>query len=153
MKKYENIDQELKDKLIDICSKDPYSLAPQTLYRNILNSTGNYETLASIFAVPLDIIKEIKDQQYLELKGWYHYLDDGMTISNETKNGNFIVQLELLQDHRYCLKLLDENYNTISQKFYNEFNLTQFNKQLHRYDIDLSITKEQYFKIVSSETT
>ncbi len=58
---FENISNELKIKLIEITSKDPYSLKPMTLYRNILNSTWSYETLAQIFDVPIEIVKDIKE--------------------------------------------------------------------------------------------
>lgn len=58
---FENISNELKIKLIEITSRDPYSLKPMTLYKNILASTGSYETLARIFDVPVEIVKEIKE--------------------------------------------------------------------------------------------
>ena len=43
---FENIDIKLQLKLIEITSKDPYSLSSKTLFYNILNSTGSYEALA-----------------------------------------------------------------------------------------------------------
>ena len=60
---FENIDKRLQIKLIEITSKDPYplQLKPKTLYRNILHSTGSYETLARIFDVPIEVIKQIKE--------------------------------------------------------------------------------------------
>ena len=58
---YEDIDKSLQIKLIEITSEDPYSLSPRTLFYNILNSTGSYKTLAMIFEVPEELIKEIKE--------------------------------------------------------------------------------------------
>lgn len=57
---YEDIDKKLQIKLIEITSKDPYTLSPKTLFYNILNSTGSHKVLARIFDVPVEIIKEIK---------------------------------------------------------------------------------------------
>ncbi len=57
---FENISNKLKIKLLAITSKDKYGLKPMTLYRNILHSTGNHETLAKVFNVPVEIVEEVK---------------------------------------------------------------------------------------------
>ena len=66
---FENIDKRLQRKLIEITSKDPYPLQlnPKTLYRNILSSYGSDETLARIFDVPVQIVKDIKESS----KWWF----------------------------------------------------------------------------------
>lgn len=59
---YEDIDKSLQIKLIEITSEDPYSLSPRTLFYNILNSSGSNESLAKVFEVPEELIKEIKSK-------------------------------------------------------------------------------------------
>ncbi len=59
---YEDIDKSLQIRLIEITSQDPYSLSPRTLFYNILNSSGSNESLAKIFEVDEELIKEIKDK-------------------------------------------------------------------------------------------
>ena len=58
---FENIDKRLQIKLLNICKQDRYKLNPKTLYKNILHSTGSNETLAKVFVVPVDVIKQIKE--------------------------------------------------------------------------------------------
>lgn len=57
---FEDLPNEVKIELLQICKQDDYNLSPKTLYRNILHSTGNNETLAKIFDVPVWVVKEIK---------------------------------------------------------------------------------------------
>ena len=52
----------LKDKIKAITDKDPFELSPETLYKNILNSTGPDEVLAKIFEVSVELVKEIKSR-------------------------------------------------------------------------------------------
>ena len=60
MKNYEDLEKELKEQLEDIASEDEYGLKPETLYRNICNSTGSDESLAEIFAVPVGVVRAVK---------------------------------------------------------------------------------------------
>lgn len=62
MKKFEEIDKTLQNQIIDICKTDPYGLNPEFLYINLLNSTGNTQTLSKVFEVPETLIIEIKEQ-------------------------------------------------------------------------------------------
>ena len=63
MKEYEKLPKELRQKLEMICALDPYGLSPQTLYRNIYNSSGTIEQLARLFEVPPSLVQEIKEQR------------------------------------------------------------------------------------------
>ncbi len=60
MKKYEDLDEQLKLELEEIVKNDPYGLLPQTLYRNIFNSTGSITKLSEIFDVKATVIRKIK---------------------------------------------------------------------------------------------
>lgn len=55
------MNEELKKKLEELIKDDPYGLRAETLYRNIMSSTGTDEKLSEIFNVPVEIVKEIKD--------------------------------------------------------------------------------------------
>ena len=61
MKDYEDLPRELKQSIEEICELDPYGLSPNTLYRNIYNSTGSYVELAKIFEVMPSLVKAIKE--------------------------------------------------------------------------------------------
>jgi hypothetical protein len=63
MKAYENLEDEVKQELEAISDNDPYGLSPKTLYKNILHSTGDDETLSKIFEVPLSLVKRIKQRE------------------------------------------------------------------------------------------
>ena len=60
MKKYEDINSNIKNWLDEIVVEDKYGLDPKTLYYNIYNSLGEDKTLAEIFAVPIGLIKAVK---------------------------------------------------------------------------------------------
>jgi hypothetical protein len=60
MKKYEDLDEQLKLELEEIVKSDPYGLLPQTLYKNIFHSTGPITTLAEIFDVKASVVRKIK---------------------------------------------------------------------------------------------
>lgn len=62
MKDFKELDESLQNQIIDICKDDPYNLNPRFLYINILNSTGNAQTLAKVFEVPEILIIKIKEQ-------------------------------------------------------------------------------------------
>ena len=62
MKRFEEINKDLQNQIIDICNKDTYGLNPEFLYINILNSTGNTQTLSKVFEVPEILIINIKEQ-------------------------------------------------------------------------------------------
>lgn len=62
MKDYENADERVKEWLEEIVSEDEYGLNPESLYNNILNSTGDEKSLAEIFAVPVGLIRAIKKE-------------------------------------------------------------------------------------------
>lgn len=63
MKNYEDLEDEVKQELEAIADNDPYGLSPKTLYKNILCSTGDDETLSKIFEVPLSLVKRIKQRE------------------------------------------------------------------------------------------
>lgn len=60
MKDYENADKRVKEWLEEIVAENEYGLKPETLYNNILNSTGDEKSLSEIFAVPVGLIRAIK---------------------------------------------------------------------------------------------
>ena len=62
MKKFEELNKDLQNQIIDICNDDPYGLNPEFLYINIFNSTGSTQTLSKIFEVPETLIIKIKEQ-------------------------------------------------------------------------------------------
>ena len=62
MKDFKELDESLQKQIIYICKDDPYNLNPRFLYINILNSTGNTQTLAKMFEVPEILIIKIKEQ-------------------------------------------------------------------------------------------
>ncbi|MEA3485335.1 MAG: hypothetical protein U9R03_01360 [Candidatus Aerophobetes bacterium] len=57
------MNEELKAKLTTIVKDDPYGLREETLYKNILYSTGTDEKLSELFNVPIEIIREIKSHK------------------------------------------------------------------------------------------
>jgi len=61
MKEFKDRNENLKNKIIELVKDDPYGLNPETLYNNIYNSTGKDESLAEIFNVPLEVLKEIRE--------------------------------------------------------------------------------------------
>ena len=61
MKKYEDINTNIKNWLDEIVKDDKYNLSPKTLYYNIYNSLGNESFLAEIFVVPIGLIRTIKN--------------------------------------------------------------------------------------------
>lgn len=61
MIEYTDLDSNIKNWLEQIVSEDPYGLNPETLYNNIYNSTGDEKQLASIFNVPVGLIRSIKE--------------------------------------------------------------------------------------------
>ena len=61
MKEYEDLSPSLKERIEEICSEDPYGLKPTTLYRNIYNSTGTINQLATTFEVMPSLVVEIKE--------------------------------------------------------------------------------------------
>ncbi|MDP3266170.1 MAG: hypothetical protein Q8M39_05010 [Sulfuricurvum sp.] len=63
MKDYEDLEDEVKQELEAISDNDPYGLSPKTLFKNILCSTGDDETLSKIFEVPLSLVKRIKERE------------------------------------------------------------------------------------------
>ena len=62
IKKYEDINTNIKNWLEDIVKDDPYGLSAKTLYYNIYNSVGDVEMLSKIFEVPIGLIRIIKKQ-------------------------------------------------------------------------------------------
>ncbi|WP_122893897.1 hypothetical protein [Arcobacter peruensis] len=58
---FEELDKSLQKQIIDICKDDPYNLNPKSLYKNILNSSGNLQTLSKMFEVPELLIIKIKE--------------------------------------------------------------------------------------------
>lgn len=57
---YNEINNEIKDELTLICEEDQYGLNPETLYKNISNSTGTNEKLAELYDVSISLVKKIK---------------------------------------------------------------------------------------------
>ena len=58
---YERIGASMQEWLEEIVREDDYGLRAETLYYNILNSTGTDEKLSEIFAVPLRLVQAIKE--------------------------------------------------------------------------------------------
>jgi hypothetical protein len=58
---YEKIGASIQEWLEEIVREDDYGLRAETLYYNILNSTGTDEKLSEIFAVPLRLVQAIKE--------------------------------------------------------------------------------------------
>ena len=61
MKKFEDIDENIKEWLEDIAAEDEYGLQAKSLYKNILHSTGDEKSLSELFAVPVGLIRAIHD--------------------------------------------------------------------------------------------
>lgn len=61
MKSYEDADEHLKEWLEDIVAEDEYGLKPESLYNNILHSSGTDEKLSELFAVPVGLVRAIKN--------------------------------------------------------------------------------------------
>jgi len=61
MKEFEDLPKELQERIEEICDIDPYGLNPNTLYKNVYNSTGSYEQLANIFEIIPSLVKAIKE--------------------------------------------------------------------------------------------
>lgn len=60
MKSYDELDDSIKASIKSFSDDDPYGLSPKVLYNNILHSTGDLETLAKIFSVPVQLVRDIK---------------------------------------------------------------------------------------------
>ena len=58
---YENIEDRVKEWLEEIVSHDDFGLKSETLYYNILHSTGTDEKLSKLFVVPIGLIRLIKE--------------------------------------------------------------------------------------------
>ena len=56
-----NADERVKEWLEEIVIEDEYGLKPESLYNNILNSTGDEKKLSEIFSVPVGLIRAIKE--------------------------------------------------------------------------------------------
>lgn len=61
MKEYEDADKRVKEWLEEIVSEDAYGLQVKTLYDHILHSTVDEKTLSELFAVPVGLIRAIKE--------------------------------------------------------------------------------------------
>ena len=61
MKDYEEIDESLKERLEDLVAEDEYGLQANSLYNNILHSSGTDEKLSELFAVPVGLVQAIKE--------------------------------------------------------------------------------------------
>ena len=68
MKEYEELNKFIKQWLEESVADDEHGLSAQTLYRNIYNSTGDEKSLALIFAVPVGLIRAVKEEGKI-LKG------------------------------------------------------------------------------------
>ena len=62
MKDYEEINKNIRNWLEEIINESGDSINPETLYRNIYNSTGDENSLAQIFEVPVGLVRAIKDE-------------------------------------------------------------------------------------------
>ena len=60
MKKYDELDESIRLELEEVIKNDPYRLKPETLYKNIYNSTGSITKLAEIFDVKASVVRKIK---------------------------------------------------------------------------------------------
>lgn len=58
---FNKIPQHLQTQIEKIGKSDKFGINPETIYRNIFNSTGPHSKLAEIFEVPLQLVKEIKE--------------------------------------------------------------------------------------------
>ena len=63
MKKYEDLEVHIKEWLEDIVAEDEYGLQAESLYNNILHSSGSDETLSELFAVPVSLVRAIKREE------------------------------------------------------------------------------------------
>ena len=62
MKRFEELNKDLQNQIIEVCKDDAYNLNPEFLYINILNSIGHTQTLSKVFEVPEILIINIKEQ-------------------------------------------------------------------------------------------
>ena len=62
MKRFEELNKDLQNQIIEVCKDDAYNFNPEFLYINILNSKGNTQTLSKVFEVPETLIINIKEQ-------------------------------------------------------------------------------------------
>ena len=58
---YEDKEERVKEWLEEIVSHDEYGLRAETLYYNILHSSGTDEKLSELFAVPIGLVRLIKE--------------------------------------------------------------------------------------------
>lgn len=56
---YEDVAPQIKEWLEDIVSTDEYGLQAESLYKNILHSSGTDEKLSELFAVPVGLVRAI----------------------------------------------------------------------------------------------
>jgi len=61
MRDYEDLEEELKREIEEICKLDPYGLSPNTLYRNVYASSGSYQQLSKLFEISPLLVKAIKE--------------------------------------------------------------------------------------------
>ena len=60
MKKFEDLNEKLKQEIEDIVKEDPFGLNAETLYKNIYNSSGPVEVLAELFNVSTMLVYKIR---------------------------------------------------------------------------------------------
>ena len=60
MKKFEDLEEGLKQELEQVVLSDRFGLQAKTLYRNIYNSSGAITVLAVIFEVKASVVRKIK---------------------------------------------------------------------------------------------
>ena len=58
---YKDVNKNIQEWLEDIVAEDEYGLQAESLYNNILNSSGDEKSLAELFAVPVGLIRAIHD--------------------------------------------------------------------------------------------
>jgi len=60
---YNKLHRNIQIWIEDVVKNDNYGLQPETLYKNIYNSTGDERQLSQLFEVPIGLIKVIKQNQ------------------------------------------------------------------------------------------
>lgn len=62
MIEYEDIPEDLQDRLIAVAETDEFgTLEPRTIYNGIRNSTGTNEKLAELYDVDVLLVQDIKE--------------------------------------------------------------------------------------------
>lgn len=59
---YSKLTKMAREELAYLCKYDKYGLRPESLFDRIKNSKGDCKTLAEIFEISLDIVKEIRGE-------------------------------------------------------------------------------------------